>query len=114
MRVGRSFLSRLAVGDGGGCGDWGSGVWTFTQTLAGPHAVGRWAGLKNGFDNLAGVICPALTGFTVDWTGHFHVAIGITAGICLLGAMVWVFAIGEIRQVDWTATEANSTRASWK
>jgi len=100
----------MVTGTGVGIGN--AGLWAITQTLAGPRAVGRWAGLKNGFSNLAGVICPALTGFTVDWTGHFHVAIGITAGICLLGAMVWVFAIGEIRQVDWTATEAKSTRAN--
>jgi MFS transporter, ACS family, D-galactonate transporter len=106
-----SYLAWLIV-TGIGLGIGNSGVWAFTQTLAGPQAVGRWAGLKNGFCNLSGVICPALTGFTVDWTRHFHVAIGITAGICLLGAMVWVFAIGEVRQVDWTATAAKSTRAS--
>jgi hypothetical protein len=100
----------MVTGTGVGIGN--SGLWAITQTLAGPRAVGRWAGLKNGFSNLAGVICPALTGFTVDWTGHFHVAIGITASVCLLGTMVWIFAIGEVRQVDWTATEAKSTWVS--
>jgi len=95
-----SYLAWLLV-TAVGVGIGGSGVWTFTQTLAGPHAVGRWAGLKNGFDNLAGVICPALTGFTVDWTGHFQVAIGITAGICLAGAIAWVFLLGELREVNW-------------
>jgi MFS family permease len=86
-----------------GCGTGNACFWSFVQTLAGPKAVGRWCGLKNGFSNLAGVICPALTGFTVDWTGHFHVAILIAAGICLLGAMVWVFAIGEVLPIDWTS-----------
>jgi cyanate permease len=76
-----------------GCGTGNACFWSFVQTLAGPKAVGRWCGLKNGFSNLAGVICPALTGFTVDWTGHFHVAILIAAGICLLGAMVWVLRL---------------------
>ncbi len=57
--------------------------------------------MKNGFSNLAGVICPALTGFTVDWTGHFHVAIGITAAVCVVGAVVWIFFLGELKQVDW-------------
>src|SRR5215813_1554090 len=105
-----AWLLVTAVGVGIG----GSGVWAFTQTLAGPQAVGRWAGLKNGFDNLAGVICPALTGFTVDWTGHFHVAIGITAGICLAGAMAWVFLLGELREVNWqqTVPEKNSATAA--
>ena len=89
----------MMTGIGLGIGN--SGLWAFTQTLAGPQAAGRWAGLKNGFSNLAGVICPALTGFTVDWTGHFQLAIAITAAVCLLGAILWVFAIGDLRQVDW-------------
>jgi MFS transporter, ACS family, D-galactonate transporter len=95
-----SYMAWLVVtGVGSGIGN--SGLWAFAQTLAGPQAVGRWGGLKNGFANLAGVICPALTGFTVDWTGHFHVAIGITAGVCLLGAMIWIFFFGELKPVDW-------------
>jgi ACS family D-galactonate transporter-like MFS transporter len=84
-----------------GLGTGNSGLWTVTQTLAGPQAAGRWAGLKNGFSNLAGVICPALTGFTVDWTGHFHVAIGITAAVCVVGVVVWIFFLGELKQADW-------------
>ena len=94
-----------------GLGTGGAGLWAFTQTLAGPRAVGRWCGLQNGFGNFAGIIGPALTGFTVDWTGHFQIALGITAGVCLLGATVWVFAVGEVRQVDWTIPGTVSTRA---
>jgi hypothetical protein len=37
----------------------------------------------------------------VDWTGHFQVAIGITAVVCLLCALVWLFMIGEFREVRW-------------
>jgi MFS transporter, ACS family, D-galactonate transporter len=91
------WLIVTAVGAGIG----NSGFWTFAQTLAGPQGVGRWGGLKNGFSNLAGVICPALTGFTVDWTGHFHVAISITASVCVIGALIWIFFLGELKPVDW-------------
>jgi MFS family permease len=106
-----SYFAWLMV-TGVGMGTGNAGLWTVTQTLAGPQAAGRWAGLKNGFSNLAGVICPALTGFTVDWTGHFRVAIGITAGVCLLGAMVWVFLMGELRQVDWTRAGTRLARTA--
>jgi MFS transporter, ACS family, D-galactonate transporter len=95
-----SHLAWLLVA-GVGLGTGNSGLWAFSQTLAGPRVAGRWCGLQNGFGNLAGVICPALTGFTVDWTGHFQVAIGITAGVCLLGAMVWLVLVGEVREVAW-------------
>jgi len=99
-----TWLMLAAVGLGTG----NSGIWAFSQTLAGPRVVGRWCGLQNGFGNLAGVIGPALTGFTVDWTGHFQVALGITAGICVLGVFVWVFLVGEVKQVMWPQAVANS------
>jgi MFS family permease len=95
-----SYLAWLMVA-AVGLGTGNASLWAFTQTLAGPRAVGRWAGLQNGFGNLAGVIGPALTGFIVDWTGHFQVAIGITAAVCLLGVLVWLFLLGEFREVRW-------------
>src|SRR5215469_571576 len=102
-----AWLMVAAVGLGTG----NAGVWAFTQTLAGPRAVGRWAGLQNGFGNLAGIMGPALTGFTVDWTGRFQVAIGITAAVCLVGALVWLFLVGEFREVRWSL-HANRLRQS--
>jgi MFS family permease len=95
-----SYLAWLMVA-AVGLGTGNANIWAFTQTLAGPRAVGRWAGLQNGFGNLAGVIGPALTGFTVDWTGHFQIAIEITAAVCLLGALVWLFLLGEFKEVAW-------------
>ena len=95
-----SYLAWLMVA-GVGLGTGNSGLWAFTQTLAGSQAVGRWVGLQNGFGNLAGVIGPALTGFTLDWTGHFQVAIEITAGFCLLGVMVWLVLVGELKEEEW-------------
>jgi MFS family permease len=89
----------MLTGLGAGAGN--AGVWAFTQTLAGPAAAGRWASLQNGLGNFAGVIGPILTGYTVDWTGHFRLAVCITAGMCLLGAMSWVFLIGPFRPVNW-------------
>jgi len=102
-----SWLAWLAV-TAIGVGIGNSGAWAITQTLAGPQAAGRWAGLKNGFSNMAGVICPVLTGFTVDWSGDFQAALAITAALCVLGAVAWVWGIGEIRQVDWTSARTRS------
>jgi MFS family permease len=96
-----SYLAWLIV-TGVGCGIGNSGIWAFSQTLAGPEAAGRWTGLQNGFANLAGVVGPALTGFIVDWTGHFQAALVITAAVCLLSAISWVFLVGRLEQVVWT------------
>lgn len=97
----KSYLTWLII-TGIGCGIGNSGIWAFSQTLAGPHAAGRWVGLQNGFANLAGVIGPALTGFIVDWTGHFQAALVITAGVCLLSGISWVFLVGRLEPVSWT------------
>jgi MFS transporter, ACS family, D-galactonate transporter len=95
-----SYLRWLIV-TGVGCEFGNSGIWAFSQTLAGPQAAGRWVGLQNGFANLAGVVGPALTGFIVDWTGHFQVALVITAGVCLLSGISWVFFVGRLEPVTW-------------
>jgi MFS transporter, ACS family, D-galactonate transporter len=95
-----SYLMWLIV-TGVGCGIGNSGIWAFSQTLAGPQAAGRWVGLQNGFSSLAGVIGPALTGFIVDWTGHFQVALLITAGVCVLSGISWVFLVGRLEPVPW-------------
>ena len=92
------WLMFSAIGNGMGM----AGTFAFSQTLAGPLAAGRWAGLQNGFANLAGVIAPALTGFIVDLSGHFQLALVITAAVSLVSAISWVFLVGRIEQVVWT------------
>lgn len=85
-----------------GCGMQGSGIYAFCQILAGPRAAGRWTGFQNGFANLAGIVAPALTGFIVNRTGNFHIALAITAAASVAGGFAWVFAIGPVEQVTWT------------
>ena len=43
----------------------------------------------------------SLTGFVVDRTGQFFWPFAITGGVCLFGAISWVFAVGPVRQVEW-------------
>jgi len=93
------FAWLMVAGVGSGIGN--SGIWAFSQTLAGPQAAGRWVGLQNGFANLAGVVRPALTGLIVVWTGHFQLALVITAGVCLLSGISWVFLVGRLEPVTW-------------
>jgi MFS transporter, ACS family, D-galactonate transporter len=81
----------------------GSGVFAFTQTLAGPQAAGRWAGLQNGFANFAGVVAPALTGFVVDRTRSFTAPLAITAAVLMLGGVAWIFVVGRVEQVSWAS-----------
>jgi cyanate permease len=95
-----SYLLFLMI-IGIGCGTGGSGVYAFSQTLAGPRVAGRWTGMQNGMGNLAGVIGPALTGLTVDWTGNFVLALAITAAVALAGGVAWVFGVGPLEEIQW-------------
>jgi sugar phosphate permease len=81
-----------------------SNTWAITQTLAGPQAAGKWTGLQNFLGNLAGWIAPVVTGLVVDKTGRdgSFWAFNITL-IALLGSLSWIFIVGALRQVDWSA-----------
>jgi MFS family permease len=89
----------VAVGIGSGIA--GMGTFAFSQTLAGPHAAGKWTGLQNGFANLAGVVAPPLTGFLVDRTGDFRIPLALTSAVLLAGGLSWVFVVGRVEQVGW-------------
>jgi MFS transporter, ACS family, D-galactonate transporter len=86
-----------------GYGLYSSNNWAMTQTLAGPRAAGKWTGLQNGIGNLAGVAAPWLTGLVVQRTGQFYWAFVVAAAVGLVGASVFAFFIGPIRQVEFKA-----------
>jgi MFS family permease len=93
----------VAIGVGEGVA--GAGPFAFSQTLAGPHATGKWSGLQNGFANLSGVIAPALTGFLVDRTGNFLIPLAIAALVLMAGAISWLFVVGRVEQVSWKSED---------
>ncbi len=78
-----------------------SNLWAISQTLAGPHAAGRWVGFQNCFGNMAGAVVPVVTGFVVGRTGHFQWALAIVTVVCLIGSAAWLFLIGRVEQVSW-------------
>lgn len=97
------LLCLVAIGLGEGAA--GAGPFAFSQTLAGPHATGKWTGLQSGFANLSGVVAPALTGFLVDRTGNFLVPLVIAAVVSAAGGLSWVFGVGRVEQVYWKSGE---------
>jgi MFS transporter, ACS family, D-galactonate transporter len=78
-------------------------LYAMTQTMAGPRAAGKWTGFQNGFGNLAGVAAPAVTGFVVQQTGQFYAAFLVAALMALSAALLYVFGVGPIQQVDFRA-----------
>jgi MFS family permease len=71
------------------------------QTLAGPHAAGKWMGFQNFVANFAGVICPLVTGWLVDRTGAFGSAFVLAAAVSFGGIISWGFVVRRIEPLDW-------------
>jgi MFS transporter, ACS family, D-galactonate transporter len=104
---GRLFVAMLAVTGiflGIGC----CSTWAVTQTLAGPHAAGRWAGVQNFIGNMAGWVAPMLTGILLDRTGQFYWPFFITAAIAWIGAASWGWVVGPVEPVDWSRVPLRS------
>jgi MFS family permease len=93
-----------------GSGTAGCGVFLFSQTIAGPRAVGQWSALQNGIGNFAGPIMPTLTGFLVDRSGHYFSAFAVAAAISVAGAVVWAFAV-RFEPVDWQQSSKQTSSA---
>lgn len=101
----RTYLPWLIL-VGLGLGTCGAGIFAFAQTLGGRAAAGRWAGLQNGFGNFSGVISPAVAGFILQWSGHFTLALGITAATSLIAVIAWTFIVGPLTEIDWARSGA--------
>jgi ACS family D-galactonate transporter-like MFS transporter len=107
-----TFLGLSAVSGSLGClvmlvlgviffGVGSSNIWAITQTLAGPHAAGRWTGFQNFVGNQAGIVGPALTGLVLERTGHLYWAFAVRTAVALTGTAAWVFVVGPVEQVVW-------------
>jgi MFS family permease len=87
-------------------GMFASNVWAITQTLAGPHAAGKWTAMQNGIGNFAGVVGPAVTGWLLDKTGLYSASFAVAAAVAFTGAAIFVFGIGPLKQVEWEQAKA--------
>ena len=88
------------------CGFQSPGVFAVSQIIAGPAAAGRWVGIQNTIGNLAGVVALPLTGFVVDWTGHFTLAFVLAAAVGVVGFVGYAFMIPRVAELDWQAQTA--------
>jgi MFS family permease len=94
------------AGCGVGIGIWTPALFVSAQTLAGPHAAGRWFGIQNCIGNLAGMTAPLATGMVVDRTGHFASAFVIAAILAVVGILAFGLIVRRIEPIDWHTAEA--------
>jgi sugar phosphate permease len=77
-------------------------VCALTQRFAGPLATGRWMGVQNAVSNTAGIIAPIATGYLVQASGHYTLALWVAGAVALLGLLAWVVIVPAVEPVDWS------------
>ncbi|MFI4888908.1 MAG: MFS transporter [Steroidobacterales bacterium] len=81
---------------------------SITQTLGGPRAAGQWMGIQNLCANMAGVLAPLITGFTIGRSDDFFWAFAISALITLAGVLAYAFVIRRVEPVAWPSPSSNA------
>jgi MFS family permease len=103
-----AVIALLATGvlDGLNSPLWGS----LAQIFAGPQASGRWMGMQNSVANGAGMVAPVVTGYLVQQTGHYSLALLVSAFVGLIGLVAWLVVLPTVRPIDWSADSALRAR----
>jgi ACS family D-galactonate transporter-like MFS transporter len=93
-------------------GIFASNHWAISQTLAGPSAAGKWAGIQNTLGSLAAVAAPMVTGFIVEKTGSFYWAFVTPAVLAVAGTYSYLFIVRRVEALEWAvpASLAGQTR----
>jgi ACS family D-galactonate transporter-like MFS transporter len=62
--------------------------------------MGLTGGLFNFATNLAGVITPIVIGYIVSATGSFVDALAFVGAMALLGAVSYIFILGDVHRIE--------------
>jgi MFS transporter, ACS family, D-galactonate transporter len=74
--------------------------WTLITDVAPRTHIGLTGGVFNLFANLAGIVTPLVIGLIVKEFGSFYYALAYIAAVALLGALSYIFIVGEVRRVE--------------
>ena len=73
--------------------------WTLVSDIAPEGMLGLTGGIFNLAANLAGIVTPLIIGAIVTATGSFFLALAYVGGLALLGALAYVFVVGDVKRI---------------
>ena len=76
--------------------------WTVLSDIAPRQLVGLSAGFFNLITNLSGIITPIAIGVILQFTGSYDLSFAFIGALPLLGAILYVFAMGDIKRMEFT------------
>jgi ACS family D-galactonate transporter-like MFS transporter len=74
--------------------------WTLVSDLAPEGMLGITGGIFNLAANLAGIVTPIVIGFILAATGSFFYALAFIAMVAMLGAMSYIFILGDVQRIE--------------
>jgi ACS family D-galactonate transporter-like MFS transporter len=74
--------------------------WTLISEVAPLRYVGLTGGAFNLCTNLAGIVTPIAIGAIVASTGSFYGALAMIGGVAIVGAVSYVFVVGEVKRLE--------------
>jgi ACS family D-galactonate transporter-like MFS transporter len=77
--------------------------WTLLTDVAPKQLIGLTGGVFNLCANLAGIVTPLVVGFVVAATGSFEWALGFIAIVAVIGALSYIFLVGDVKRVEYEA-----------
>ena len=84
----------------------------FARIFAGPQASGRWMGMQNSVANASGMVAPVVTGYLVQQTGNYSMALLVSAVVGLIGLVAWLVVLPRVEPIDWSADSALRARTA--
>lgn len=74
--------------------------WTLVSDIAPRGMLGLTGGIFNFAANLAGIVTPLVIGAIVSATGSFFYALAYVGGLALMGALAYIFVLGDVRRIE--------------
>jgi ACS family D-galactonate transporter-like MFS transporter len=77
-----------------------SSGWSVISEVAPRSQLGLVSGLFSASANLSGIVTPLVIGAILQATGSFYGALAFVGGVALVGALSWMFLIGDIQRIE--------------
>jgi ACS family D-galactonate transporter-like MFS transporter len=74
--------------------------WTLISDIAPKNLMGLTGGIFNFCANLAGIVTPLVIGLIVAKTGSFFYALSYVGAAALIGALSYLFIVGDVHRVE--------------
>lgn len=83
-------------------------AWMIVSDIAPKGLLGLSGGIFNLFANAAGIVTPLVVGLIVNATGSFVYALAFISAVTLLGALSYVFVVGDIKRIEFAGPASSS------